>query len=106
MKEVTLEQMKEFALSKIYPYYAGLKPFGYDAITGKCVYKNVEGNCCIAGAEMLPEVSEYWSTDSLTKNIEIKLNSLSQEGYEIISVSVGINMWWFPTAYITVSKDL
>ena len=52
------------------------------------------------------KISEYWSTDSLTKNIEIKLNSLSQEGYEIISVSVGINMWWFPTAYITVSKDL
>lgn len=61
MKEVTLEQMKEFALSKIYPYYAGLKPFGYDAIAGRCVYKNAEGNCCIAGAEMLPEAAEHWA---------------------------------------------
>lgn len=52
------------------------------------------------------KISEYWSTDSLTKKIEIKLNSLSLEGYEIISVSVGINMWCLPTAYITVTKDL
>lgn len=58
MEKVTLEQMKEFALSKIYSYYAGLKPFGYDPGTGICVYKSAEGNYCIAGAEMLPEVAE------------------------------------------------
>lgn len=77
MKEVTLEQMKEFALSKIYPYYAGLKPFGFDSENGRCVYKNAKGNCCVAGAEMLPEAADYWST--INESISTILELASQE---------------------------
>ena len=99
MKEVTLEQMKEFALSKIYPYYAGLKPFGYDAITGKCVYKNVEGNCCIAGAEMLPEASEYWST--VNESIVTILELTSQENvFKPESVGILSNDLWGDMQYL------
>lgn len=54
----------------------------------------------------IKKITEYWFTDRLTIKVEKEINSLSREGYEIISVSIGINMWWFPTAYITFSKDL
>lgn len=87
MKEVTLEQILSSALSKIYSYYAGLKPFGYDAITGKCVYKNVEGNCCVAGVEMLPEAVNHWST--INESIITILELTSQENV-FKSESVGI----------------
>ncbi|WP_313376390.1 hypothetical protein [Chishuiella sp.] len=51
-------------------------------------------------------VTEYWSTTKLSRKIEAKLNTLSLDGYEIVSVSVGMNMWYFPTAYITVYKEI
>ena len=106
MKEVTLEQMKEFALSKIYPYYAGLKPFGYDAITGKCVYKNVEGNCCVAGAEMLPEALEYWST--VNESIITILKLTSQENvFKPESVGILSDGLWEDMQYLhdTLAKE-
>lgn len=47
-----------------------------------------------------------WSTSSLTTQVEQLLNRKTREGYEIVSVSFGVNMWWKPTAFITVSKTI
>ncbi|MDH6355216.1 UDP-N-acetylenolpyruvoylglucosamine reductase [Dysgonomonas sp. PH5-45] len=48
--------------------------------------------------------SNYWSTDQLCQEVEETLKQLEDAGYEIISVSMGVNLWWAPTAYITVKK--
>lgn len=45
-----------------------------------------------------------WSTDSLKNRVENFINNTSGNGYRILSVSFGVNMWWMPTAYITVEK--
>jgi RNase adaptor protein for sRNA GlmZ degradation len=49
--------------------------------------------------------STYWSTDSLKKRVEQILEEKSKEGFEIIAVSFGLNMFWYPTAYITLCKE-
>lgn len=45
-----------------------------------------------------------WSTSRLTRDVENELKRLKKEGYEIISVSFGLNFWWIPTAFITTRK--
>jgi len=50
------------------------------------------------------KLSATWSTSTLTEKVERILNQKSREGYEIVSVSFGVNMWWMPTAYITICK--
>ena len=45
-----------------------------------------------------------WSTAKLKRKVEIILNEKSKDGYEIVSVAFGLNIWWIPTAYITLSK--
>ena len=50
------------------------------------------------------KVFSMWSTTLLAKKVELILNEKSKDGYEIITVSFGINMFWLPTAYITVCK--
>lgn len=52
------------------------------------------------------KISNMWSTSRLTKNVEGELKKLSYDGYEIISVSFGLNIWWIPTAFITTSKEV
>jgi hypothetical protein len=47
-----------------------------------------------------------WSTDSLKRRVEDFLNNASTNGNRIRSVSFGVNMWWMPTAYITVEKTV
>lgn len=32
------------------------------------------------------------------------LNEKTMEGWEIVSVSFGVNIWWVATAYITLCK--
>ncbi|HLN72947.1 MAG: hypothetical protein ACM3O8_00650 [Methylococcaceae bacterium] len=32
------------------------------------------------------------------------LNEKTGDGYEIVTVSFGVNMWWMPTAYVTICK--
>lgn len=49
-------------------------------------------------------LSTMWSTSSLTKKVEEILNEKAKDGYEIITVAFGVNMWWLPTAFITVCK--
>lgn len=48
--------------------------------------------------------STMWSIKSLTRRVEKLLSEKDQEGYEIVTVSFGINLWMMPTAYITVCK--
>lgn len=48
------------------------------------------------------ELSSFWSTESLRKNVEKRLKELESEGWEIVSVSFGINVWWVVSAFITV----
>ncbi len=52
------------------------------------------------------KISNMWSTSSLTRDVENELKKLTNEGFEIISVSFGFNIWWIPTAFITTSKEV
>ena len=48
--------------------------------------------------------STMWSTDSLKQNVEKILNEKTKDGYEVVTVAFGLNMWWMPTAFITLRK--
>jgi hypothetical protein len=48
--------------------------------------------------------STMWSTNSLKKKVENILNEKTNEGYEVVTVAFGLNMWWMPTAFITLRK--
>ncbi len=50
--------------------------------------------------------STMWSTSSLSQKVEETLNQVRTEGWEVITVSFGVNLWFMPTAYITLKKDL
>lgn len=50
------------------------------------------------------KLSAMWSTDDLMRDTENLVNEKAQQGYEIVSVSFGINLWWMPTAFITICK--
>lgn len=49
--------------------------------------------------------STMWSTLSLTREVEELLPQMIEKGYTVVSVSFGMNIWWMPTAYITISKE-
>jgi hypothetical protein len=49
--------------------------------------------------------SSMWSTDTLKQKVERLLNEKTRDGYEIVSVAFGVNMWWLPTAFITLRKN-
>jgi len=51
-------------------------------------------------------ISNSWSTEKLIKDVENELKQITNEGYEIISVSFGFNNWWIPTAFITTSREV
>lgn len=48
--------------------------------------------------------SSFWSVEKLTNEVEILLNEKTSQGYEVISVSFGVNLFWIPTAFITLKK--
>jgi phosphoserine phosphatase len=50
------------------------------------------------------KVVDLWSTNRLRRKVERLLNQLANEGYEVVSVSFGFNIWFAPKAYITVKK--
>jgi hypothetical protein len=52
------------------------------------------------------KISNTWSTSRLIKDVENELKQITNEGYEIISVSFGFNNWWIPTAFITTSREV
>jgi hypothetical protein len=49
-------------------------------------------------------VSSMWSTKTLKLEVEKTLNEKTRDGYEVVSVAFGLNVWWIATAYITLSK--
>ena len=49
--------------------------------------------------------SSMWSTDTLKQKVERILNKKTRDGYEIVSVAFGVNIWWLPTAFITLRKN-
>jgi hypothetical protein len=50
--------------------------------------------------------TNIWSLNSLVVEVENILNEKTKEGYEIVTVSFGTNLWWFPTAFITLAKKV
>ena len=50
------------------------------------------------------KLSTMWSKDGLKNDVESLLNEKTAQGYEIVSVSFGVNMWWMPTAFVTICK--
>lgn len=50
------------------------------------------------------KLSTAWSTSILTERVEKLLNEKEKDGYQIISVAFGVNLWWLPTAFITICK--
>jgi hypothetical protein len=50
--------------------------------------------------------SHWFSTTRLSMEVERELKELTNNGYEIISVSFGFNIWWIPTAFITVKREV
>ena len=50
------------------------------------------------------KLSTMWSTNSLKNDVERLLNQKNAQGYEIVSVAFGVNLWWMPTAFITIRK--
>jgi len=49
-------------------------------------------------------VSTMWLTNSLKQKVEKTLNEKTIEGYEVVTVAFGLNIWWIPTAFITLRK--
>ena len=45
-----------------------------------------------------------WSTSDLTGKVEDLLPQMEKEGWTIVSVSFGVDLWWCPTAFVTVKK--
>jgi hypothetical protein len=51
------------------------------------------------------KLSNGWSTNKLRREVESLVNEKSREGYDIVTVSFGVNVWWMPTAYITLCQN-
>lgn len=49
-------------------------------------------------------VSDWFSTKSLMRKAENVANQKGQEGYGIVNISFGFNIWLVPSAYITITK--
>lgn len=50
------------------------------------------------------KISNMWSTSRLTRDVENEQKKLTTEGYENISFSFGLNLWWIPNTFITTSR--
>jgi hypothetical protein len=49
-------------------------------------------------------VNSWWSTKKLIIRAEQLIKEKVNEGFEIKSVSIGFDVWYIPTAYITICK--
>jgi hypothetical protein len=54
----------------------------------------------------ITKMSTMWTTDNLKGRVERFLNDSNSQGHKIVTVSFGVNMWWMPTAYITLEKEI
>jgi len=50
------------------------------------------------------KLSTMWSSETLRADTERLINEKVTEGYEIVSVAFGVNIWWMPTSFVTVRK--
>ena len=57
-----------------------------------------------SGSYTIITLDTMWSTNNLRNRTEKLLNEKTAEGYQVISVAFGINLWWMPTAFITLYK--
>ena len=48
--------------------------------------------------------STMWSINSLKEKVEKLLNEKTKDGYEVVTVAFGVNIWWMPTAFITLYR--
>jgi|GEM_PF-964327 len=48
-------------------------------------------------------VSDCWTTKRLMQKAKNKMNEKVEEGWRIISVSIGYDIWFRPTAFITIA---
>jgi len=46
-----------------------------------------------------------WSITSLTEKVEKILSEKEKEGWTIFSVAFGTNIWYMPTAFITLKRS-
>lgn len=51
-------------------------------------------------------VSDMWSTEKLTRKVEGKLTEIADQGWEVKFISFGYNIWFVPTAFITLSANV
>ena len=52
----------------------------------------------------ITKLSTLWSSETLKNDVEELINNKARDGYEIVTVAFGVNMWWMPTAYLTICK--
>lgn len=50
------------------------------------------------------KITNMWSTDRLRQQAEETVNARVRQGWEVVSVSFGLNLWWIPTVFITIRK--
>ncbi|HLO46660.1 MAG TPA: hypothetical protein VK175_20120 [Leadbetterella sp.] len=53
----------------------------------------------------ITKMSTMWSTNNLKTRVERFLDDASANNHKIVSVSFGVNLWWMPTAYITLEME-
>ncbi len=49
--------------------------------------------------------SAFWSTNTLTREVEEVLEYEEDAGWTVVSVAFGINIWMMPTAFITLRRS-
>ena len=47
----------------------------------------------------------FWSTGTLTAEVEQLLEDEEDAGWTVVSVAFGINIWMMPTAFITLRRS-
>ncbi len=52
------------------------------------------------------KASNMWSTEKLRKQTEEIINREKENGWAIVSVAFGLNVWHIPTVFITIAKEL
>lgn len=50
------------------------------------------------------QTSNMWSTEKLRRKAEEIINRETENGWNLISVSLGFNIWYIPTVFITIGK--
>lgn len=49
--------------------------------------------------------SSMWSTAVLTEKVEQALVEKERDGWTVVSVAFGMNIWLVPTAFVTLKRE-